>query len=125
MKLITTLCFSLFLGAVSFSQEIDQRLLSKYTSIELNEMLESAPEDYALLNYALDNAIYFSKGTGEKANQLQTISMPAEGANFIDLGLEIQDQNQYFQIAGDDRLLVVKSRIVLNYEMQKKYEKVY
>ena len=46
--------------------------------------------------------------------------MPTEGANFIDLGLEIQGQNQYFQISGDDRLLVIKSKVVLNYEMQKK-----
>ncbi len=120
MKLITTLCFSFFLGAASFSQEIDQRLLSKYTSTELNEMMESSPKEYALLDYALDNAIYFSKGIGEKTNQLQTISMPTEGANFIDLGLEIQGQNQYFQISGDDRLLVIKSKVVLNYEMQKK-----
>ena len=66
MKLITTLCFSFFLGAASFSQEIDQRLLSKYTSTELNEMMESSPKEYALLDYALDNAIYFSKGIGEK-----------------------------------------------------------
>ena len=120
MKLITTLCFSLFLVAVSFSQEVDARLLTKYSSTELNEMIENSPKEYALLDYALDNAIYFAKGTGDKPNQLQTISMPAEGANFIDLGLEIQDQNQYFQISGDERLLVMKSRIVLNYEMQKK-----
>ncbi len=119
MKLITTLCFSFLISAVSFSQEIDERLLSKYTETELNEMIENSPSEYALLNYALDNAIYFANGPGDKGDQLETIEMPAEGATFVDLGLDITETNQYFRINGDDRLLVVKSKVVLSYEMQK------
>jgi hypothetical protein len=120
MKLITTLCFSCLFSLLSFSQDIDTRLLTKYTEAELNEMIENSPNDYALLDYALDHAIYYANGSGDKGVTLTTIAMPSEGATFVDLGLEITDTNQYFQIEGDDRLLVVKSRIVLTYEMQKK-----
>lgn len=120
MKLLTTLGFLLFVGTVSFSQEIDDRLLAKYTVTELNQMIEDSPKDYALLTYALDNAIYVAEGSNPKAAGLETISSPAAGATFIDLGLEIKEENQYFQISGQDKLLVVKSKWVLNHEMQKK-----
>ena len=120
MKLITTLCFSLFFGVVSFSQEIDERLLTKYTTTELNEMIENSPSEYALLDYALDNAIYIADGANPKSSDLETISLPSNGSTFVDLGLEIKDQNQYFQISGEDKILVVKSKWVLNHEMQKK-----
>ena len=120
MKLITTLSFSLLFSIISFSQDIDQRLLTKYSEAEINEMIENSPKDYALLDYALDNAIYFAEGSNPKASDLQTIQMPATNATFLDLNLEITDQNQYFKIDGEDKLLVVKSKWVLNHEMQKK-----
>ena len=120
MKLITTLCFSLLFSVISFSQDIDKRLLEKYSEAELNEMIENSPNEYALLDYALDNAIYFATTSASKGQTLETIDLPAEGATFIDLGIEIKDQNQYFRINGEDKLLVVKSKWVLNHEMQKK-----
>jgi len=120
MKLLTTLSFLLFFGAVSFSQQIDERLLEKYTATELNLMIENSPNDYALLNYALDNAMYVAEGSNPKAVGLETINAPSEGSTFLDLGLEIKEENQYFKISGEDKILVVKSKWVLNHEMQKK-----
>lgn len=120
MKLVTTLCISFLFATVSFSQELDERLLEKYTVEELNEMIANSPNEYALLDYALDNAIYYAIGPNPKAASLEVITLPAEGATFIDLGLKIEELNQYFKISGEDKILVVKSRVVLNHEMQKK-----
>ena len=120
MKLTTTLCFTFLFGALSFSQTIDDRLLEKYSESELNEMIENSPSEYALLDYALDNAIYYSEGVNPKAESLPTIDLPEEGATFIDLNLEITNSNQYFKINGEDKLLVVKSQWVLNHEMENK-----
>jgi hypothetical protein len=120
MKIITTIGFSfLFCGAV-FSQDLDKRLLTKYTSSELTTMMEVNPEKYAMLDYALDNAIYFSEIPNEKNQNFETIQLSNDSATFIELGLEIKDQNQYFKVVGENRLLVVKSMLVLNYEMNKK-----
>lgn len=120
MKLFTTLCFSFFFGALSFSQTIDSRLLEKYSKSELNEMIENSPNDYAILDYALDNGMYYSIGSNPKAASLPTIDLPEEGATFLDLNLEITSSNQYFKINGEDKILVVKSKWVLNHEMENK-----
>ena len=120
MKVTTTLCVLFLFIAVSYSQEIDERLLASYSVEELNEMIANSPDEYALLDYALDNAVYFSAGPNPKAASLPVISLPADGANFVDLGLKIENLNQYFKISGVDKILVVKSRVVLTHEMQKK-----
>ena len=118
MKLISTLCFLLFF-CVSFSQEVDSRLLDRFSRTELIELQNSDPNEYALITYALDNAIYFSNGTNPKSVGLKVIQRPSPNATYIDLGLTILDQNQYFKIEGEESILVVKSKWVLNHEMGK------
>lgn len=118
MKLLTTIGFSILFGSAVFSQNLDSRLLEKYTENQLKEMQTNNPGNYNLLVYALDNAITYATYDGSKGD-FETISAD-ENSTFISLGLEIQEQNQYFKLAGEDKLLVVKSKWVLTHEMEKK-----
>lgn len=121
MKLTSLVCFVLIFVGTAFSQEIDQRLIPKYSVEELETMMASNPEQYSLLAYALDNALYVSNFSSAKGGDFETIVLnPALLPTFVELDLEIKDQNQYFKIEGYDKLLVVKSTWVLNHEMEKK-----
>ena len=118
MKLLTTIGFSILFGSAVFSQDLDARLLERYSEKELTEMKSESPQDYRLLVYALDNAITYANYDAAKGN-FETINAD-ENSTFLSLGLEIKDQNQYFKLAGEDKLLVVKSKWVLTHEMEKK-----
>ena len=121
MKLTSLVCFVMIFVGTAFSQEIDQRLLPKYSAETLETMIASNPNQYALLVYALDNALYVSNYSSAKGGEFESIVLdPAALPTFVELDLEIKDQNQYFKIDGFDKLLVVKSTWVLNHEMQKK-----
>ena len=101
------------------SQETDSRLLAKYDQATLTEMQSTNPSEYKMLVYALDNAWYLANYDSQKGD-LNKIDMPATDATFLDLGVEISDQNQYFQITGENKILVVKSKWVLTHEMENK-----
>ncbi len=120
MKLASAFVLFLLFSTQVEAQQIDSRLLSRYSEAEIVKMKSENPEDYKMMLYALDNAIYFADRPKGKEVDLPTISVAGEHPNFIELGLEIADQNQYFLVEGQDRLLVMKSKWVLNYEMNKK-----
>jgi hypothetical protein len=121
MKTASLLCFIFISAGSLFAQEIDDRLLSKYSQEELQTMIETDSEQYQLLNYALDNALYVANYYSSKEGSFETILVDASNLpTFIELNLEITDRNQYFKISGVEKLLVVKSAIVLNHEMKKK-----
>ena len=121
MKIASFLCFIIISMSSAFAQEIDDRLLSKYSERELKKMIETDSDQYNLLDYALDNALYVANYDSSKGGNFETILVDANDLpTFIELGLEITDRNQYFRISGEDKLLVVKSAVILNYEMKKK-----
>ncbi len=116
------LLFTIFLSAVNmaFSQEVDARLTTRYSSTELAELKQNDPEKLTLLTYALDHACYitdFPKGKESGLNGVIEMNTN-EPIDFIALGLEIQKTNQYLRITGTDKILVVKSEWVLTNEMQ-------
>lgn len=117
MKIIATIGFTLLMSGAVMSQEIDERLLVKYDQKELAEMQTSNPSKLEMLVYALDNAIYFANYDYQKGD-LNEINYSDENATFLDLGLEITNQNQYFKVPGNAKVLVVKSEWVLNHEME-------
>lgn len=121
MKTASLFCFIFIsLGSI-LAQEIDDRLLSKYSQEELQTMIESDSESYLFLLYAADNALYVANYDSAKGGDYPTISVDSQNLpDFIELNLEITDRNQYFKIEGEDKLLVVKSTWVLNHEMEKK-----
>lgn len=121
MKIASFFCFLLLSVGSVFGQEIDQRLLTKYSQQELETMIATNATQYAVLDYALDNGIYIANYDNAKGGDFPTISIdPNALPTFVELNLDILDQNQYFKIEGQEKLLVVKSASVLNYEMNKK-----
>lgn len=121
MKLLSSLLFVVLFSGNLWSQEkIDQRLLKIYSETELTQMLQSSPEEYQILVYGLDNAIYYTNYPDEKSPELATMDRPKDNATFLDLGLELKDVNQYFKLNGENQVLVVKSKWVLNHELNKK-----
>ena len=121
-KLVLPFLFFTFFSNISFSQMVDQRLEKKYSNKEINQMIKDDPGQYQFLVYALDNACYTIDQPKDKdLSEFTEISLDVKSPlNFLDLGLEIKDQNQYFIIKGTNKLLVVKSNWVINHELKTK-----
>jgi hypothetical protein len=117
MKLLTILGISLISTLGLNAQELDSRLLERYSEAEIYEMQQKDPESYSITVYALDHAIYYLDVPVGKEVSFRTIRIANDKLNFVDLGLEIKDQNQYFLVEGKNKVLVVKSRGVLSHEM--------
>ena len=96
--------------------------LTGHSKKEINQMLQVDPGQYQFLVYALDNACYtIDQPKGKDLSEFTEISLDVKSPlNFLDLGLEIKDQNQYFIIKGTNKLLVVKSNWVINHELKSK-----
>jgi hypothetical protein len=115
--------FLLFLALsfTTFSQEISPRLTQRFSKEALVDMQKNQPENYAMLVYALDNAMYIAENPTEKNAQFPSITVDTSAPyDFITLGLEIKKENQYFLIQGTSKVLVVKSEWVLKNEMHTK-----
>ena len=123
MKHFLILTISLLMSGYSISQKVDETLSKNYSSEEMKTLKKVDSKKYELINFSLQNACYvIDNPAGKNTLEFQVISVPnLNKLNFQDLGLSIiEDQNQYFRIEGTNKLLVVKSTWVLNYEMSKK-----
>ena len=120
MKTVLILIVTFLIFGSSFSQEMDNRFLSKYSLEEIHSIKENNTELFSLLSYALDNAIYVADLPVRKSLELPSIQMPTKGETYLDLGLEIISENQYFKIRGTEKMLVMKSEWVLNHELKTK-----
>ena len=107
---------SVFCSFLSLSQEVDSRLLDRYSVEELTEMYSNNTKEYNFLVYAIDKAVYITDVPEGKKTDFESIDISGSELNFVSLGLEIKDVNQYFKVVGENKLLVVKSRYVLNKE---------
>lgn len=118
MKLLAFITCVFLQVQIGYSQEIDERLLERYSQSELEGFQTSSPEKLAMYTYALDNGCYTAELPTGKSIVLTEISIDMmEELNFITLGLNIEKQNQYFKITGQEKMLVVKSEWVLNHEL--------
>lgn len=119
MKHFFLLVLTLTLGTQLFAQDADPRLSSRYSKEELLQMMEKDPQQYKLLVYACDHACYITDLPNGKSSELSgTLNVDlSKPLDFIALGLEIKNVNQYFRINGTDKMLVVKSEWVLNNEL--------
>jgi hypothetical protein len=119
MKLLSSVVFFLLVSSVTWSQEkIDKRLLAKYSVEELKAIESENPNDLKIMNYALDNGMYIANYSEQKGDVFVEIDAPKKNQTYIDLNFQILDQNQYFKIKGDDKLLVIKSKGVLMNELK-------
>jgi hypothetical protein len=103
-----------------FAQQYDSRLLDSYDAEVLESLAHNDPHKLELLHYAIDHGMYISENGNSKSNQLPEVTWTEDMQSFVDLGLQITDQNQYFQIKNEDKVLVVKSFWVLNNELENK-----
>ena len=121
MKKKIILLFSLFLvSQIGFSQEkeINPQLLKVYSENELNQIVQESPEKYDLLVYAIDHAIYTADFPTEKKDNIsKEIEVPLGDYTYLDLGIKIENLNQFYRIKGTNKILVVKSFYVLNNEI--------
>lgn len=123
MKHFLFLAVSLFISTYSFSQKVDETLSKKYSSEELKTLKKVDSKKYELINFSLQNACYIIETpVGKNTSDFKAISVPdLTKLNFQDLGLSIiENQNQFFIIEGTNKMLVVKSAIVLNQELSSK-----
>lgn len=118
IALLIYLCFIIQFN--SFSQEYDKRLEKIFSVEELKTMQKENPSKITMLNYALDNAVYISDLPSEKKSEFtKSINYDFnKKPNFIELGLKIEEQSQPFRINGTEKILVVKSEYLLNYEIK-------
>ncbi len=112
MFLVTFLLFSYFANAQNNS--FDQRLLSKFSKEELNEMQSNNTFSYSYWNFYVANAYEIVELANEKANtheikgtvKIQDINT----INIFDLHyVPLGSDYQYYQIEGTQKLLVILS----------------
>jgi hypothetical protein len=83
-------------------------------------------KEYNLLNHALENGTYVTKAPeGKPEGFTQSINWSLPGyPTLLELadqfGIKLENFNQYIRINGTDKMVVVKSRIVLENELSNK-----
>ena len=115
-----------------YCQNYNQELLKSYSKKELKEITKNTPNKIELLNYAIDNACYVvEKPIADKRKakgDVQHITFPIyneklnvdlDKIKFTDLGLKIGDENIYLILTHYNKMLVVKSKWVLQNELDK------
>lgn len=126
MKILITSFFLLSFIQFSSAQKIDGRLLNNFTESFLEELINTNIQDYNLLVYAIDNGCYVAEAPSTKSSEYSgTISWANEAIpTFLDLnrdfGIVLENFNQYLLIDGTDKMVVVKSKIVLENEIKTK-----
>lgn len=118
------LTFSLLVFSVAgYSQQMDQRLLEVYSEQELTEIKTKDIGFFNALVYGLENGTYITDmPQGKELENIKSIKLPKGNYTYASLGLRISEEsNQYIKIEGTNKLLVVKSAIVLKNEL--KYKK--
>ena len=126
MKILLSSMLLIFFTQLSFAQKIDARLLNNYSESFLEELIQKDILEYNLLVHAIDNACYVAQAPSSKSTELtKTISWTDESnPTFLDLnrdyGIVLENFNQYILIAGTEKMVVVKSKIVLENELKTK-----
>lgn len=106
----------LFLTFLAKAQNIglDQRLLSKFTKNELNEMQSKSPDKWAYWNFYAANAYQVVDLPAEKANAHEirgTVKiLDISAINIFDLNyIPLKKEYQYYRIEGTNKLLMIIS----------------
>ena len=114
-----------------YCQNYNQELLKSYSKKELKDIIKNNPNEMELLNYAIDNACYVVEKpvAGKKIKATghgRTITFPIydgklnvdlDKIKFTDLGFKIKDENIYIILSDYNKMLVVKSKWVLQNEL--------
>lgn len=111
----------------SFCQDIDKRLLKKYSKKEIIKIQKENPNEYTFLVNALNKGVFISEIPEQKAKSIAfdgTLNIdPNETHTFISLGKEITDKYQYYKIEGTNKMLAILPRIALDEKLLKEKTK--
>lgn len=126
MKYYTiAICF-VCLSTYSLAQNRDDKMSSLYSAEKLSLLKANDLKEYNLLSHALENGTYVTKAPeGKTEGFTQSINWSlSEQPTFLELsdqfGIKLENFNQYIRINGTDKMVVVKSRYVLENELLNK-----
>ena len=123
MKLFTIAIFLFGLNMLCVAQNKQEQLAQLYTQEELTSLKANDPKEFRLISYALENGCYVTKAPqGKSEGFTKSINWTnSTEPTFFDLkkmyAIELENFNQYIQITGTDKMVVVKSRFVLENEL--------
>lgn len=110
-----------------YSQDIDKRLLKKYSKKEIKAIQKNTPDEYTFLINALEKGVFISEIPEKKASTIVfdgTLNInPNEVHTFMSLGKEITDRYQYYKIEGTNKMLAILPRIALDPKLLKEKTK--
>ncbi len=115
IKKILTLGF-LFIAVFSYTQEeFDTRLLERYTPEELTAMKKNNPEEFQILNHALDvgisiGEIHEKPGSPIPFEDEELDADPHKEQTYISLGLTLKNKTQYFKFKGTNMMVIVRPK---------------
>jgi hypothetical protein len=101
-----------------FSQEIDKRLLARYSREEMLQLQKNDPAEYNFLINAVNKGVFISEIPTQKGKDIVfdgTLEIDPNGTyTFISLGKEITTRYQYYKIAGSTKMLTIQPRLSLD-----------
>lgn len=108
------------------SNNIDKKLLKKYSKKELSALKANNPTEYEFAKYCVDNAFYIGETSKEKV-----ATSPDEygkikikdliDINFFELNIDLKQRDyQIFVIKGTSKILVVKPKDYILKELSTK-----
>jgi len=113
MKRLIILCLVTVFATAAIAQEVDSRLLAKFSKEELSEMKTNNPDQYTFIHQCLTHGFYLANAGGkslskEVRGEIEITDI--NKINFFELGLEPEENRYlYYKIKGHDKLLVVRS----------------
>ena len=121
MQKIFSLILFLSFSILGIAQNADAILLNSYSNEEIQSVKTQAPAHYELLIYAIENGTYLSEFDSQKHGSLNLKQLPelTSKPRFTDLKVKIETVNQYFYAPKLNKIVVVKSEWVLNFEKSK------
>ncbi len=126
-KAVTILIFIFFAILVQGqTNNIDKKLLEKYSKKELAVLKKEKPTEYEFAKYCIDNAFYIGEGSKEKIaaspTEYGTIKIKdLTDINFFELNIELkQSSHQVFVIIGTSKILIVKPKDYILNELKNK-----
>lgn len=117
-KKILSAILVVFVATFSNAQDIDSRLLVKYSKSELQKMIKSNPDAYDFLISSLNKGMFIAEIPSEKEKSIVfngTLNIDPNGTHTVfSIGKEVQEYAQYFRIAGTNKMVVIQPRIAVD-----------
>jgi hypothetical protein len=109
---------------LSIAQDVNSKLLIKYSKSELQQMKKQNKFEYDLLVYSLDHAMYITNYSEEKGENDGVVDMPDENLTYLELGYNLNEiENQFYKIKNTNKGLMILSRKALELQMKSSLNK--